>query len=233
MNHQWIAAAAAACMLLTGSFSAEAAAGEGILLGKDGVPVQTQEQPAQGPRLVSQKMDEKTEAVQNAMAELPHSRSAVVRFTVDESGHVEDASVLESSGQPVLDSYAAASVREWTFRPALENGRAVSSRVSVPIRFVSTKVAVPAAPLSQNMPDWSGEVKKSMEAHPEGLDVFVSCYIESDGTVSDIHAVSVKDAVLEKYAEKCIGQWKFQPARNPDGEAVGSRVMIPVRISAK
>lgn len=97
--------------------------------------MQTQEQPAQGPRLVSQKMDEKTEAVQNAMAELPHSRSAVVRFTVDESGHVEDASVLESSGQPVLDSYAAASVREWTFRPALENGRAVSSRVSVPIRL--------------------------------------------------------------------------------------------------
>lgn len=230
-HHAWIMTAAAVCLLVTGGFSVQAASGEGLLLGKDGVPVQAQ--PAQSPRPVSQKMAEKTASVEGAMAKLPHSCSAVVRFTVGENGRVEDASVIESSGEPVLDSYAAESVRQWTFQPAAENGRAVSARVSVPIRFVSTKVAVPAAPLSQTMPAWSREVEKSMASHPDGVDVFVSCYIDADGSVSDVHAVSEKDAALGKYAERCVSQWTFQAARNPDNEVIGSRVMIPVHVAAK
>lgn len=60
----------------------------------------------------------------------------IVLALSDASGAVEQASIEQSSGFPLLDESALAAVRRWSFVPALENGLAVAGYVRVPIRFV-------------------------------------------------------------------------------------------------
>jgi protein TonB len=60
----------------------------------------------------------------------------IVLALSDASGAVEQVSIEESSGFPLLDDSALEAVRRWRFVPALENGVAVAGYVRVPIRFV-------------------------------------------------------------------------------------------------
>jgi protein TonB len=54
---------------------------------------------------------------------------------VDENGRVDDLMVHESSGYPILDLTALASVRKWLFEPGSEGGVKKKMWVRVPIRF--------------------------------------------------------------------------------------------------
>ena len=54
---------------------------------------------------------------------------------VNSNGRVGSVRVITSSGSPVLDSTAIAAVKRWSFSPAQEQGRPVSSQVHVPFRF--------------------------------------------------------------------------------------------------
>jgi protein TonB len=61
--------------------------------------------------------------------------SVVVRASVDADGVPGEVSVVRRSGSRDLDNAAVAAVRQWHFRPAIENGKAVASAVEVPIDF--------------------------------------------------------------------------------------------------
>ncbi len=54
---------------------------------------------------------------------------------INGNGRVGSVRVLSSSGSPVLDSTAISAVKRWSFSPAREDGRPVSSQVHVPFRF--------------------------------------------------------------------------------------------------
>ena len=54
---------------------------------------------------------------------------------VDADGSVRDVRVQESSGHSVLDAAAAKAARDWSFRPALRNGRHVPAWIHLPIDF--------------------------------------------------------------------------------------------------
>lgn len=56
-----------------------------------------------------------------------------VAALVARTGQVVDTRVVKSI--PALDAAAVACVRQWTFRPAIDRGRAVASWVTVPVRF--------------------------------------------------------------------------------------------------
>ena len=58
----------------------------------------------------------------------------VVGFVVDTEGHVRGAEVLRSS-QSGFEAPAIDAVSRWTFRPGMKDGRAVNTRMSVPIVF--------------------------------------------------------------------------------------------------
>lgn len=55
--------------------------------------------------------------------------------SVGPDGSIFDVRVKRSSGSVILDREAVRAVKTWRFRPALELGRAVASKVAVPIRF--------------------------------------------------------------------------------------------------
>jgi periplasmic protein TonB len=64
-------------------------------------------------------------------------QEGVVLLTVDVAadGRPASVSVKRSSGVPVLDEAAVGAVRGWRFEPARSSGRAVASRVEIPVRF--------------------------------------------------------------------------------------------------
>lgn len=59
---------------------------------------------------------------------------AKVLFVVDATGHVTDATVIESSHESFKAAVAAVA-KEWTFTPAMQGGQPVSTRVAVPFIF--------------------------------------------------------------------------------------------------
>jgi protein TonB len=61
--------------------------------------------------------------------------NVLVRADVDANGVPGDVTLVRRSGSRDLDKAALAAVRQWHFRPAIENGKAVASTVEVPIDF--------------------------------------------------------------------------------------------------
>jgi iron complex outermembrane recepter protein len=75
----------------------------------------------------------------SALKERKHA-DVVLTVTVDTDGHVSKVDVLESAA-PDLDEAAIVAVRQWTFVPALRNGKPLASRIRIPFHF-----APPAPP---------------------------------------------------------------------------------------
>lgn len=58
----------------------------------------------------------------------------VLKVLVDDHGHVEDTTVVESGGR-TFDEPARAAVRRWTFRPAERDGKSIAAWIRVRIEF--------------------------------------------------------------------------------------------------
>lgn len=223
--------------LLTLALAASASAAVptgGVYLDKDGTPLTAaQEVP---PSLKTHKMAPQNAAIQEAMAQLPHSTSTLIALTVTEDGSAANASVAQSSGSIILDQYAVDSVNLWQFQPAKRGDKSVSTNVTIPLRFVSTMVSVPAAPASQVLKDMSDEVREASERNNHPV-LTVKVYVKSDGTMDGAPEVVKDDQMpgadfktLSKYVAGSVKSWTFTPAQNPDGEAIGSEVLIPVQL---
>jgi len=61
--------------------------------------------------------------------------TVMLEVVVNELGRVEEIEVAESSGYSILDRAAQEAVQEWVFEPGRRGGRAVKSRVRLPVRF--------------------------------------------------------------------------------------------------
>ena len=160
----------------------------------------------------------------------------LIMLTITEDGNATNISVMSSSGSVILDQYAVDSVEHWQFQPAKRGEKAVSSSTQAPILFISTMVSVPAAPASQVLKDMSDEVYEAAvrNRHPV---LTVKVYVTSDGTmdgapevVKDEQVSSADFKTLSKYVAASVKSWTFTPAQNPDGEAIGSEVLIPVQV---
>ena len=205
-------------LALAASASAAVPAG-GVYLDKDGTPLTEAQQVP--PSLRSHKMAPQNAAIQEAMAALPHSTSTLIALTVTEDGTAANASVAQSSGSIILDQYAIDSVNLWQFRPAKRGDRSVSTSVTIPLRFISTMISVPAEAAERN-------------AHPV---LTVKVYVNSDGKMDGAPEVMKDEKLsgadfkaLSKYVTASVKTWTFTAAKNPDGEAIGSEILIPVQV---
>ena len=59
----------------------------------------------------------------------------VIQVHISKEGHVEEATVKESSGFPLLDTSAIQSVKQWKFSPAKNGNFPVPATANVPIKF--------------------------------------------------------------------------------------------------
>ena len=60
----------------------------------------------------------------------------MVKCTIDEQGNVADVSVVKSSNEQ-FDRFATDALKKWKFKPARQDGNAISVQVTIPIKFVA------------------------------------------------------------------------------------------------
>ncbi len=206
----------------------------GVYVGKDGTPLTEEQQTP--PSLKSSKMAPQSQAISEALASLPHNATCLLQLTINEDGSAVKPVVAESSGSIILDQYAMDSVELWQFKPARRGDRAVSTEAAIPIRFTSSMVAVPAHATSEVLKDMSEEVSAAAarNQHPT---LQVKVYVNADGTwdgkpevlpMKDMPSSDFK--LLSKYVESSVKTWTFAPAANPDGDSIGSEVVIPITL---
>jgi TonB family protein len=223
--------------LLALSLSATASAAlptEGVYLGKDGTPLTAEQQVP--PSLKTYKLPPQNAAVSQALAALPHSTATLVKFSVNEDGAVVNPTVMESSGSVILDQYATETVELWQFKPAKRGDRAVSAEVSVPLRFVSTMVAVPAHANSEVLKDMPDNVSEISERNGHPV-LQVKVYVDAEGTLDGrpevLPAEGISSAdfkVLVRYVEASVKSWDFTPALNPDNEPIGADTVLEIQL---
>lgn len=208
---------------------------EGVYLNKDGSPVTEDQKTA--PSIKSAKMLPQSQAVHDALASLPHSSSTVLLLTINEDGTVTHEEITQSSSSIILDQYAASSAESWTFRPAALAGRAIASTVTIPVRFVSALVAIPATPSNQIMKDMNEKQNAAAlsAGHPViPVKVHISAAGKMEGKPSaQKEGLSLSEEnykILSSYVEDCVRGWTFTAAQNPDGEPIESDLVIPVQV---
>ena len=59
----------------------------------------------------------------------------MVKCTIDEQGNVADTNVVKSSNAE-FDRYAIDALKKWKFKPASEDGKAITISVTIPVKFV-------------------------------------------------------------------------------------------------
>jgi TonB family protein len=97
----------------------------------------------------------------SALATREHA-DVVLLVTVDTDGHVSKADVAESSGARDLDEAALVAVRQWTFVPAMRDGKPVASRIKIPFHF-----APPAPPPEVVAPPTSPSTLPEQQSVPQ------------------------------------------------------------------
>lgn len=80
--------------------------------------------------------------LQRKAPQIPHqlrkkgiSGRVLLQLLINETGHVDELRVLESTPVGVFDSYALDAARSWRFRPGMHNGSAASVWMKAPIEF--------------------------------------------------------------------------------------------------
>lgn len=74
------------------------------------------------------------------------SGRVVLLVDVRADGSVQDVVVKESQPAGVFDAVTVAAARQWRFRPAMKNGKAVAGQVQVPVTFERHPQAPVASP---------------------------------------------------------------------------------------
>ncbi len=124
----------------------------------------------------------------SALEERKHA-DVVLTVTIDVDGHVSKVDVIESGG-PDLDEAAIVAAREWTFVPAMRDGRAVASRIKMPFHFappapppelVETKAAPGDVPVHEAVPNAPAPPAPAAQAAPEEVLVTGSARSPSRG----------------------------------------------------
>jgi TonB family protein len=157
----------------------------------------------------------------------------IVEFTVTSAGTVSGVFAVRSTSS-ILEPAAVAAVSRWIFRPAKVNGRAVNTRMQIPLIFSLPRGAqkaaqarlpkdAPARPVFQIAPTYPAA------AGMVGADgeVIVDFKVTVDGYVKGARAVRSTQKVFEAPAVSAVSRWRFIPAR-AKGKMIETRVQVPV-----
>ncbi|PTX91477.1 TonB family protein [Opitutus sp. ER46] len=164
-----------------------------------------------------------------AMRRYGFEGTVTVDFVVSESGKVERATV-RSSTNPAFNRPALAAVREWTFRPAERAGKAVKSRIRVPIQFTLNRgreaFVIPVIKDQSKLPpefryDTAPKLRNvQLPVYPYALrlgrtegSATVVALIDARGTVTDVKVVAASVPEFGLATAAALERFDFEPAR--------------------
>ena len=152
----------------------------------------------------------------SALAARRHA-DVVLTVTVDADGHVSKVDVAESGGAD-LDEAAIVAARQWTFVPALRDGKAVASRIRMPFHFAPPAPAPevvetanpgelpvsPATPTASAPAAAPAAANPPVAASPEQVEVLGRIEPRFHGVSDTVFVMGALAAVPHKNAEELL-----------------------------
>jgi TonB family protein len=101
---------------------------------------------------------------------------------------------------------------------------AATLQAGEPVRFDEATMSEPKV-VHKVAPQYPADAKK------EGVQgtVVLEALIGEDGSVRETHALKGEDGRLVEAARAAVGQWRFEPVRDQDGEPVAVRFKVTIR----
>ena len=175
-------------------------------------------------------VDRAPQAVRRSEPMLPSEvsdASGAVRVlaVIDEHGYVAHTEIIESDNEQ-LSAAATKALESWKFRPALENGVPVASKIIQPFRFNNGMFL--AEREFDKSPKIVSRSSPKLPASVQGISgrVQVELHLDENGRVAHAGVRSSTHAELEAPTIEAAKSWKFKPAFKK-GEAVSSTVIVP------
>jgi TonB family protein len=193
-----------------------------------------------------------------AMAVWPSSADAaeparLVRLTavISADGTVQTLNVIQPNGSPYEQS-AEDAVKQSKFAPGMLNGTAVPVLVCVRVPFFNLRPAIPrlqncpqpgehqlgGPPNPFRLPPGTTPPRATYAPNPEYSDqarrkkiqgtVLISLTVNEQGLPTDLHVERSLGYGLDENALGCVSQYRFQPARDRDGNPVAAHISVEV-----
>jgi TonB family protein len=136
----------------------------------------------------------------------------ILETTIGTDGKVSDVRVLRSI--PLLDSAAAAAVRQWEYEPTIVNGVTVPVIISVAVEFKLTpltpvRVGGAVKPPAQTRRVDPPYPPEALAAGVQGV-VIMEATIGADGRVTDVRVLR-SIPLLDQAALAAVRQWEYTP----------------------
>ena len=160
------------------------------------------------------------------LGEANEKESVVVAFDVDQDGSLKNILVRESSNT-CFDNAAISAVKNWRYKPALEDGRPVeqsgnATRLSFakpPEEAVDqNRTAMPIVRIPPQYPDKCQSESGKREVVTIGFDV------SPKGKIKNVKVLETTNKCFNKSAIATVKSWRYEPATK-NGEPVWQRGM--------
>ena len=181
---------------------------------------------------------------------------ATVDFVIDKEGLPQHVVAFRASDRRFAEA-AVAAVEGWRFKPGLIGGKAVVTRLEIPIVFALSDdqvetpegperhglVQEPTPPMPSDAYDISKVDRQPLpikqvrprypydlrQRHIEGM-AMVLFIVDRNGNVVSALSTQATDAAFADSAVAAVLQWKFRPAE-VKGKTVNCRLMVPLNFS--
>jgi TonB family protein len=166
-----------------------------------------------------------------------------LEIVVKADGTVGDVRVVQSL-DPLLDSEAIKTAKQWVFAPGIKDGVAVPVAVQIEMTFTlkddrGPKVGSPDVfkpgdgvmtpkVLSETKPEYPPETKAS---GVQGL-VTLECVVLPSGRVGDVAVKKSLEPTLDQAAIRAMRQWRFTPGTK-DGKPVPVQVEVEMTFTLR
>jgi TonB family protein len=150
----------------------------------------------------------------------------LVNLVVDQNGQPQDVHILRGVGMG-LDQEAVSVVKQYKFKPAMEDGKPVPVQINVEVNFQiddAASASVPPAPknAARTLPDGATAPVLLYQVEPEYTNsarkakksgtVLVNLMIDKQGRPQHVRVLRRLDTGLDKKAIEAVKQYRFKPA---------------------
>ncbi len=148
----------------------------------------------------------------------------LVGLIVDANGDPQDVHVVRSIGKE-LDERAVEAVKQYRFKPAMQNGKPVAVHLNVEVKFLAS---APIEILHSAPLELSNEAR---QAHASGS-IEVAFTVDTDGNPRNVHVLHGVGMGMDERAVEAIKQYRFRPVAE-NGHPVAKSTTMELKFDAK
>jgi TonB family protein len=173
-----------------------------------------------------------------------------LKVWIDEQGTAAKVNVQKSDAK-IFDQSAIAAAKQWTFKPALKDGKPVAVWVTIPFRFKlmdSDKAQSPPAPMMMKSKRYPPAEDVKCDKEPESISqvmphypdqafqsglegtVWTKMWIDESGHVVEVIVSKSENPIFNEAAMEAGMQWVFKPALE-NGKPIAVWITVPFRFA--